>query len=90
MSVEANEGGDREISSLLPRLSRQEVDELNAVLGLETYYADFGGSYSIKTVGPLIASNISYADLDYVADGGAQHGHLNVLPRANPMAKNIC
>jgi len=35
------------------------------------YYADFGGSYSIKDVGPVIAPNIRYDDLDYVADGGA-------------------
>jgi hypothetical protein len=35
------------------------------------YYAEFGGSYSIKAVGPAVAPKITYDDLDYVADGGA-------------------
>ena len=35
------------------------------------YYADFGGSYSIKNVGPVIAPNIRYDDLGDVGDGGA-------------------
>ena len=45
--------------------------DLLAVMREHVYYADFGGSYSIKAVGPVIAPNISYDDLEYVADGGA-------------------
>jgi predicted RecB family nuclease len=45
--------------------------DLLAVMREHVYYADFGGSYSIKAVGPVIAPNISYDDLDYVSDGGA-------------------
>lgn len=44
--------------------------DLLAIMREHVYYADFGGSYSIKAVGPVIAPNISYNDLDYVADGG--------------------
>lgn len=44
--------------------------DLLAIMREHIYYADFGGSYSIKSVGPVIA-NISYDDLDYVADGGS-------------------
>jgi hypothetical protein len=35
------------------------------------YYPDFGGSYSIKVVGPALAPKITYDDLNYVADGAA-------------------
>src|SRR5450759_3255788 len=45
--------------------------DLLAIMREHVYYADFGGSYSIKAVGPVIAPNISYDDLHYVADGGA-------------------
>lgn len=45
--------------------------DLLAIMREHVYYADFGGSYSIKDVGPVIAPNISYDDLDYVAEGGA-------------------
>lgn len=45
--------------------------DLLAIMRVHVYYAEFGGSYSIKNVGPVIAPNISYDDLDYVADGGA-------------------
>jgi hypothetical protein len=45
--------------------------DLLAVMREHVYYADFGGSYSIKAVGPAIAPNIRYDDLDHVADGGA-------------------
>ena len=45
--------------------------DLLAIMRQHVYYADFGGSYSIKAVGPVIAPNISYDDLDYVSDGGA-------------------
>lgn len=45
--------------------------DLLAIMREHVYYADFGGSYSIKAVGPVIAPNISYDDLDHVSDGGA-------------------
>lgn len=45
--------------------------DLLAIMRQNVYYANFGGSYSIKAVGPVIAPNISYDDLDHVADGGA-------------------
>ena len=45
--------------------------DLLVVMREHVYYADFGGSYSIKAVGPVIAPNIRYDDLDHVADGGA-------------------
>jgi predicted RecB family nuclease len=44
--------------------------DLLAIMREHVYYADFGGSYSIKAVGPVIAPTIRYDDLDYVADGG--------------------
>jgi predicted RecB family nuclease len=44
--------------------------DLLAIMREHVYYAEFGGSYSIKAVGPVIAPNITYDDLDYVADGG--------------------
>ena len=44
--------------------------DLLAIMREHVYYADFRGSYSIKAVGPTIAPNISYVDLDYVANGG--------------------
>ena len=44
--------------------------DLLAIVREHVYYADFGGSYSIKAVGPVIAPKITYDDLDYVADGG--------------------
>jgi hypothetical protein len=45
--------------------------DLRAIMREHVYYADFGGSYSIKAVGPVIAPNISYKDLEHVADGSA-------------------
>jgi len=45
--------------------------DLLAIMREHVYYADFGGSYSIKAVGPVIAPNIRYDDLGYVADGSA-------------------
>jgi len=45
--------------------------DLLAIVREHVYYAEFGGSYSIKAVGPALAPEITYDDLDYVADGGA-------------------
>ena len=45
--------------------------DLLAIIRENVYYADFGGSYSIKAVGPEVAPEITYDDLDHVADGGA-------------------
>ena len=45
--------------------------DLLSIMREYVYYPDFGGSYSIKDVGPVIAPSIGYDDLDYVADGGA-------------------
>jgi predicted RecB family nuclease len=68
--------------------------DLLAIMRGHVYYADFGGSYSIKAVGPVIAPNIRYNDLDNVADGGAAawaferiatsrcNGQENILRRA--------
>jgi hypothetical protein len=44
---------------------------LHAIIREHVYYADFGGAYSIKAVGPVVAPKITYDDLDHVADGGA-------------------
>jgi predicted RecB family nuclease len=45
--------------------------DLLAIMRKHVYYADFGGSYSIKDVGPVMVPNIRYDDLENVADGGA-------------------
>jgi hypothetical protein len=51
-------------------LTARLCDPLAIVRGY-VYYAEFGGSYSIKHVGPVIAPSISYDDIDYVAAGSA-------------------
>jgi predicted RecB family nuclease len=45
--------------------------DLLAIMREHVYYPDFGGSYSIKVVGPALAPKITYDDLNYVADGAA-------------------
>lgn len=35
------------------------------------YHPDFGGSFSIKTVGPALAPEVSYDELDLISDGQA-------------------
>jgi hypothetical protein len=34
-------------------------------------HPDFKGSYSIKAVGPVLAPDVTYDDLQEIADGGA-------------------
>ena len=45
--------------------------DLLPIIRKRIYYDEFGGSYSIKAVGPVIAPRIRYDDLVYVADGNA-------------------
>jgi predicted RecB family nuclease len=45
--------------------------DLKAVVSGYYYNADFMGSYSLKSVGPALADELSYDDLDDVADGMA-------------------
>ena len=55
-----------ELDALRSRL----VDLLPIVRG-HVYDAGFGSSYSIKSVAPVLAPHVTYADLEDVADGGA-------------------
>jgi hypothetical protein len=53
-----------DIQAIIDRL----VDLL-PIVRTNTYFQDYNGSFSIKTVAPALAPHLSYKDLDHVADG---------------------
>lgn len=65
----------REMASLFPAYANAlekiiaRLADLYVIVRDNVYLEGFAGSYSIKTVGKTLAPNLSYADLDHVADG---------------------
>jgi hypothetical protein len=68
--------------SVLADISKQFPDIANGIQAIKgrlvdllpivrknTYFRDYNGSFSIKTVAPALAPNLSYKELDHVADG---------------------
>jgi hypothetical protein len=53
--------------------------DLLPILRAHVAHPDFRGSFSIKTVAPVLAPGITYADLDTVGDGEQASGALYVL-----------
>jgi hypothetical protein len=43
--------------------------DLLPIVRKNTYFRDYNGSFSIKTVAPALAPHLSYKELDHVADG---------------------
>lgn len=50
---------------------RERLFDLLVVLRDGVYHPEFRGSFSLKRVGPVLAPDFSYSDLDLVSDGAA-------------------
>jgi predicted RecB family nuclease len=65
-----------ELSEIVDRL----VDLL-PIVRAHVYHPNFGGSFSIKGVAPVLAPVVTYTDLDEIAEGGAAAAALEALAR---------
>ena len=65
----------RDMAELFPDLAERltallyRIVDLLEITANHTVHPDFRGSYSMKTVAPAVAPDLSYGDLD-IADGG--------------------
>ncbi len=66
---------------LAPRLDDAvaRLVDLLPIMRAHVAHPDFMGSFSIKTVAPVLAPEITYADLDMIGDGGQASSALHAL-----------
>lgn len=71
----------RVFPDLAPRLDGAvaRLVDLLPIMRAHVAHPDFRGSFSIKTVAPVLAHEITYADLDLIGDGGQASSALYAL-----------
>lgn len=74
----------------LKQIRERLVDPL-PIIRESVYVADFGDSYSIKSVGPaLLGKNFSYDEMSVGDGGAAQRAYVELIaPGTNPERKNL-
>lgn len=86
----------RELANMFPDLKTQldslisRLADLLPIVRDGVYFASFGGSFSIKAVGPALCPEFTYDDLEEIADGlSAAEGFLQIASGFITEARDI-